>query len=123
MGWASRARRKSLVGEMCPGCAYRGGTAANQNGDGDVLLAEMRAALLEACAPFMCHDDRYRFEGSRVLCAGHCAAINVLAAKGYYDVPAEEMQRRGQVAVEIARRRDDLYQRESAAAYLEGSTR
>lgn len=95
---------------MCEGCAYRHGTAANQNGEGDVMLARVRRALLEANQSFFCHDDRYRFEGHRVLCFGHMEAMKAFYRSGFYDVSDEERARRTSVAVELCRERDRIYQ-------------
>lgn len=61
-------------------------------------------------APFFCHDDRYRFEGSRVMCAGHVDAMNALAATGFYNNADDaERRRRGQHAEAMVRERDRIY--------------
>ena len=108
MGWASRARRRELAGQKCETCAYRPGTDASRN-DGDPLLARTRKALLEACQPFFCHDERMRFEGHRVMCAGHVDAMNALAAAGFYNVDDAERRRRSAHAVALVRERDRIY--------------
>jgi len=109
MGWASRARYRELAGQKCPTCAYRPGTEASRN-EGDPLLAQTRKALLEACQPFFCHDPRYRFEGSRVMCAGHVDAMNALAATGFYNTADEaERRRRAAHAERMVRLRDQIY--------------
>ncbi len=114
MGWASRARHRTLVGVKCPTCAYRPGTAASRD-DGDPLLAKTRKALLEACQSFFCHDPRYRFEGHRVLCAGHMDALKALADQGFYDVDEHELKRRNDHARAMVRERDRLYEQELTA--------
>lgn len=108
MGWASRARHRELVGVKCPTCAYRPGTEASRD-EGDPLLAKTRKALLEACEPFFCHDPRYRFEGSRVMCAGHVDAMNALAGQGFYDVDEAERKARRDRAVAMVKERDRVY--------------
>ena len=108
MGWAARARRKALAGEKCPTCAYRPGTEASRD-EGDPLLAKTRKALLEACQPFYCHDPRYRFEGHRVMCAGHVDAMNALDAQGFYTVDDATRDRRRAHARDMVRQRDQLY--------------
>jgi hypothetical protein len=108
MGWASRARHRALAGQKCPTCAYRAGTPASRD-EGDELLAQTRRALLHACQSFFCHDPRYRFEGSRVLCAGHVDAMNALDKQGFYNVDDAERQRRHDHAVAMVRERDRRY--------------
>lgn len=108
MGWASRARYKALAGTKCPTCAYRPGTPASRD-EGDELLAATRRALLHACDSFFCHDPRYRFEGSRVLCAGHIDAMNALDKQGFYDVDDEERERRRAYADAMVKERDRRY--------------
>lgn len=117
MGWAARARYRQLAGTMCEGCAYRHGTEANQDGAGDVMLSDLRKALLDIAQPFFCHDPRYRFEGSRVMCAGHMDAMKARYRNGFYERQSEtERQRLTEHARRVCADRDAIWKQTQGAA-------